>query len=274
MMNYVFRIFLALLMLHASSTYAQCTAPNTAFLPGEHLEFKLKFNWKFVWVNVGTADFSIHDANYRGQKAYRTRLITRGNKTADKLFVMRDTLESITSTELTPLYYRKGAKEGDRYYVDEAWYSYPEGKCRVKHRFLNRHGEVKNSESTRINCVYDMVSMMLKARSFDGSSYKVGDKISFPMVDNGKVETQYLIYRGKKNFKMEGEGDKATYRCLVFSFVEYVKGKEKEVVTFYITDDKNHLPVRLDMYLKFGSAKAFLTRASGVRNPQTSIIEK
>ena len=49
--------------------------------------------------------------------------------------------------------------------------------------------------------------------------------------------------------------------------------RDREVVTFYITDDKNHLPVRLDMYLRFGSAKAFLTEAKGVRNPQTAIIK-
>ena len=55
--------------------------------------------------------------------------------------------------------------------------------------------------------------------------------------------------------------------------MEYEDGKEKEVVTIYITNDKNHLPVRLDMYLRFGSAKAFLTDAKGVRNPQTAIIK-
>ena len=56
--------------------------------------------------------------------------------------------------------------------------------------------------------------------------------------------------------------------------VEYKKGKEKEVITFYVTDDKNHLPVRLDLYLNFGSAKAFLREIKGNRHPLTSIIEK
>ena len=39
------------------------------------------------------------------------------------------------------------------------------------------------------------------------------------------------------------------------------------------TDDKNHIPVRLDMNLNFGTAKAFLTGASGLRNPQDSRIK-
>jgi hypothetical protein len=63
-----------------------------------------------------------------------------------------------------------------------------------------------------------------------------------------------------------------TYRCLVFSFIDDRGKKEKEVITFYITDDMNHTPVRLDMYLRFGTAKAFLSKQSGLRNPQTSIV--
>ena len=54
---------------------------------------------------------------------------------------------------------------------------------------------------------------------------------------------------------------------------EYEKGKYKRIVDFYITDDENHVPVRLDMFLKFGSAKAFLIGMKGVRNPVTSIVK-
>ena len=69
------------------------------------------------------------------------------------------------------------------------------------------------------------------------------------------------------------ENQPVTYRCLVFSFVEKnKKGKEEDVITFYITDDKNHIPVRLDMFLKFGAAKAFLVSMKGLRNPVTSAV--
>ena len=65
-----------------------------------------------------------------------------------------------------------------------------------------------------------------------------------------------------------------TYRCLIFSLVEYdKKGKEKEVITFFVTDDLNHLPVRLDLFLNFGSAKAFLNNVTGNRHPLTSIVK-
>jgi hypothetical protein len=52
--------------------------------------------------------------------------------------------------------------------------------------------------------------------------------------------------------------------------MEREDGKTHELIRFYITDDKNHLPVRLDMFLSFGSAKAYLTGYKGLRNPMTS----
>lgn len=91
------------------------------------------------------------------------------------------------------------------------------------------------------------------------------------MATGRAVEKQTLIYRGKQEYTSE-EG--VTYRCLVFSLVEYNKGKEKEVITFFVTDDRNHLPVRLDLYLNFGSAKAFLRSIKGNKYPLTSIVRK
>ena len=94
------------------------------------------------------------------------------------------------------------------------------------------------------------------------------------MATGRKVENQTLIYRGKKNIKAEDE-DETTYQCLVLSLVEYdKKGREQEVITFYVTDDLNHLPVRLDLYLNFGSAKAFIKDIKGNRHPLTSVVEK
>ena len=55
--------------------------------------------------------------------------------------------------------------------------------------------------------------------------------------------------------------------------MEKENGKYKEIVRFYVTDDANHVPVRLDMFLRFGSAKAFLVGMKGVKAPITSIVK-
>lgn len=254
----------------ALGTMAQCQARNEAFLSGESLEYDLYFNWKFIWLKAGTAEMTTESTDFQGQSAYKTHLLAVSSKRIDKFFRMRDTLTSIYTERLEPLYFRKGAEEGKRYTVDEARFFYDEGRCSVSQRRTYKDGRFVDTEEVSDRCIYDMLSILAQARSFDPQNYKKGDRILFPMATGKKVEEQILIYRGKEDFEAN---DGVTYRCLVFSLVELKGQKEKEVITFYITDDKNHLPVRLDMYLNFGSAKAFLKESRGVRNPQTSVVK-
>ena len=253
------------------SASAQCAAKNEAIQPGERLTYELKFNWKFIWVSAGEAKMDLLPVTYEGKPCYQTTLYSISNKTVDMFFKMRDTLTCVTTERLEPIYFRKGAEEGSGYTVDEARFSYQDGKCIVDQKRARRGRDTIYRKDTLDYCVFDMLSILLQARSFDPASYKIGDKILFPMATGKLVEEQTLIYRGKKNFKAENG---VKYRCLVFSLVEYDAQKmEKEVITFYVTDDKNHLPVRLDLYLNFGSAKAFLRTIEGNRHPLTSIIE-
>ena len=263
----------AMFAVASGTMRAQCTQPNTAFQGGEVLEYSLYFNWKFVWMKAGSARLSTYDAHWEGQSAYKSELITHTNKKLDHYFQMRDTLHSTISRDMRPLYYKKAANEGGKYYVDQVWYKYaPSGKVSIRQRYLSRKGTTSDTAYSSSDCIYDMMSIMLCARSQDGSKLKKGDKLVYPMADGRRVEDITLVYRGKKNFRMRNTG--VTYRCLIFSFVEYKGKKEKEIITFYIPDDDNHMPVRLDMNLKFGVAKAYLSDARGLRNPCESIVEK
>lgn len=269
MIKKIFFIFiLATLSLELK---AQCSSDNTAFKSGETLIYDLYFNWKFVWIKVGSASMNTTQTTYSGKPAWRSYLITRGSKKADKIFVMRDTLTAYMGLDLVPKYYAKKAFEGSTYRKNEVWYSYPNGKCSVKMRYQRDNLTPKISSHTSKYCAFDMISMLMRARSFSAEGMKVGHRINFLMADGKDCEWKSIIYRGKKKFTIENTT--TTYQCLVFSFVEKENGKEKDIVTFYITDDKNHLPVRLDMNLNFGVAKAFLTGARGLRNPQTAKIK-
>ena len=252
---------------------AQCPLPNTAFAPGENLDYQLYFNWKFIWLKAGTANLRIDGGRYGGQDIYRAHLLTRGNKRTDRFFMMRDTITSYLTHDLVPLYYRKGALEGKRHNIDEVWYSYPDGHTHLRQRYVDYKDVEFKKELDADDCYYDMLSMLLRARSFDARNMREGQRFSFKMAHGSRESDEVFVYRGKENFKMEQTG--TTYRCLVFSFVEYNKHKkrEEEVITFYITDDANHIPVRLDMFLRFGTAKAFLSKATAPRHPQTSIVK-
>ena len=261
------------LMLYVVQMQAQCEAKNEAIQVGEKLTYELKFNWKFIWVNAGEAKMDLTSTTYNGKSCYKTDLLCVSNSKVDFFFKMRDTLTCITTPQLQPQYFRKGAEEGSRYSVDEVWFDYTkDGKIKVDQQRRVRGRNTVTAKDIREDCVFDMLSILLQARSYDPKDYKVGDKILFPMATGRRIEEQTLIYRGKKNFEAE---DGMVYRCLVFSLVEYnKKGKEEEVITFFVTDDDNHLPVRLDLYLNFGSAKAYLKTVEGNRHSLTSIVKK
>lgn len=253
------------------TVHAQCGIENTAFKSGEFLSYDLYFNWKFVWVKVGTASMSTVQSTRNGKPAFRSSLITRGNSRLDDYFIMRDTLLCYTDMDLAPIYFRKGAREGKRYYVDELWYTYPGNNCHLKMHRIEDDGTHNWKEAEYKSCIYDMMSIFLRARNFDASKLKVGENIPMPISDAHRLSNSWLKYTGKTTIKMRN--NKSKFRCLVFSFIEREDGKNHELIRFFVTDDKNHLPVRLDLFLSFGSAKCYLTGIKGLRNEMTSKVE-
>lgn len=256
--------------LVAMTLQAQCTFRNTAFQGGEFLSYNLYYNWQFVWVKAGSASMSTVKSRYKGKDAYRASLTTRGNNKVDEMFVLRDTLLAYCSTDMAPLYFRKGAREGSRYTVDEVWYDYKGGSCNLTQRRLRKDGTSKTIHNTREECVFDMLNIFLRARSFNPTGWKKGNVVNIPIADGNGIDKAQLVYNGKTTVKADN-GKK--YRCLELSYKELEDGKYKEIVRFYVTDDDNHIPVRLDMFLKFGSAKAFLTSIKGNRNPISAVVK-
>ena len=246
---------------------------QNAFQIGEQLDYSLYYDWGFMWVKAGTATLTVSKAVYGSDAAYRTRLLMRGSKKADSYFVLRDTLTSyVRVSNLQPLYYCKHDIEGKKRKKREVWYSYQGTNCRARQQYIRSNGNITNKDETRSQQIYDMLSIMLTARNFNTEGWKPGKRIKFLMTDGNGVSEQTLIYRGKTDVKMRDT--KIRYRCLQLSFVEKEDdGDEREVITFFVTDDANHVPVRLDMYLKFGSAKVYLTGSKGLKNTNGAQIK-
>ncbi len=67
--------------------------------------------------------------------------------------------------------------------------------------------------------------------------------------------------------------NKIKYRCLELAYIERKpNSKPREIARFFVTDDANHVPVRIDMNLKFGSAKAYVVGMKGLRGAVSSEV--
>ena len=242
-----------------------------AYRSGETLECLFYFNWKFVWVRAGGAKLIIRDTIYNNRKAQYMSLLSSTNETADAFFKMRDTLTTIfTPGDVQPLYYRKSSVQGRRVYLNEVEYDYlPDGRVNLHQRYV-RDGELRVDKSeTSDKAVYDMMSMLAYARTFDFSGFKPGQRITYPIATGKRLEEQRLVYRGITKIKAD---DGLTYECLEISLVELVDGgKEKVLVNFFVTNDDNHLPILIDLALNFGTAKARLSNRAGLLYPLSPI---
>ena len=184
----------SLMMVMAVAAHAQCAFHNDAFKSGEFLTYNLYYNWQFVWVKAGNASMSTVQSRYNGHPAYRASLTTRGNNRVDQMFVLRDTLLCYSSLDMEPLYFRKGAREGKRYGVDEVFYSYHDGKVKLRQHQLTSSGEHLWAHRTVSHCVYDMLNIFLRARSFNPEGWKSGHEIDFPIADGKNISPARLRY--------------------------------------------------------------------------------
>ncbi len=250
---------------------AQCVAENEAIQPGERLVYDLKFNWKFIWLNAGEASMTVKNVQYDNKECLEGRLLCVTNKTIDRYFPMRDTLVTIAGPQMEPLYFRKGAAEGKRYSVEEGWFSYGKGKCHVKQYRDVRDGGREEMDADYDDCLIDMLGIVLRARSFDASKMVVGMGTEYQMATGRAVKHEVLMYEG---MKVVNTKDNHSYRCHCFTLFDDEGKGGKKAITVYVTDDKNHIPVRIDLYLRFGAAKAYLRSVQNNRYPITSFIRQ
>jgi hypothetical protein len=141
----------------------------------------------------------------------------------------------------------------------------PQGEINISQRYV-RDGKLRVARrDTCTSAGYDMMSMLAYARTLDFSTLKKGQRLSYPVATGKRIEKQQLVYRGVT--KVEGN-DGVTYECLEISLVALdEKNKEKTIINFFVTNDDNHLPVLLDLALNFGTAKARLSRRTGLLYP-------
>lgn len=271
MKKLVTTILVAMALQPVNLLAQQCEVENTAFKEGESVRYDLYFDWGIIWKKVGYATFTTEKTVYEGQSAYDIRLMAVGSKEADMLFKLRDSLQVYMTERLEPLYYKKAAEEGSHYSVDEAWYKRENGVSKV-HQLRTRPGVEDftplESDTEDSRCIYDMLSIIARARNFSAEHFMQGHQTTLPLATGRKVEEETLICLGDNTIKAK---DGKKYACKGFSLYAFDKdGDKKEILRFYITDDANRLPIRIDFYLKIGSAKAYLKEVKGNAHPLTS----
>ncbi|QES90111.1 DUF3108 domain-containing protein [Rhizosphaericola mali] len=251
------------LSIFAQNNEPICTVANTSFRAGESITLNIYYNVIGLYVNAGTANFKTTAEILEGKTVYHVVGTGWSNSKYDWIFKVRDRYESyFDAKDMLPYKFVRNVNEGKYKKSQVAYFYHNDEKV-----------ETESSKTFKINkCTQDVISALYNVRSLDFNSYKTGDKIPFDMYLDEEVYHMYIRYLGKEKITTQyGTFNAIKFKPLLLKGTVF-KGGEK--MTAWVSDDANHIPLRIESPLSVGSIKVDMMSYSGLRYPLSSLIEK
>ncbi|MDR0712802.1 MAG: DUF3108 domain-containing protein [Bacteroidales bacterium] len=260
--SHIITVFLLLLR---SNLFAQeqCPIDTRAFDAGEELKYNAYYNWGFIWLHAGEAEFSVKDKQYNGRKVLHLKAYGTTYKSYDWIFTVREKYQSYIDPEtLMPLWYERDVKEGSYTAFENYIFDYPNRRINTYVQKRDRPGVNGTLELTP--CLLDVMTAIYYFRSVDFNRYQTGDQIPIHMILDSHAYHLYIRYLGKETVKTR---NKTPYRCIkcAIQLVEGTMFKGDEDAVVWVTDDANRIPVVVEAQIVVGSVKAILTEAKGLK---------
>jgi Protein of unknown function (DUF3108). len=252
-----------LLLTHTANAQNEfCGIKNISFKEGEKLVYKVYYNMGRLWVGAGMANFNVSLETFNGKKVYHIVADGTTLKSYEWFYKVRDRYETYIDAEtMLPMKFIRNVNEGGYKIYNNVTFNQNIGQA------VSTNGVFKVP-----NCIQDVLSAIFYARNIDFTKYKPGDKIPFSMFLDDEVFNLYVRYIGKERITTKY----GTFNTIKFSPLlidgTIFKGGEKMMV--WVSDDNNHVPVRVDSPILVGSIKVDLVDYGNLRNPFTGLIKK
>lgn len=230
-----------------------------AFQPNEKISYNVYYNVIGIYVNAGTATFTTSSERFQNSDVFHVVGEGATNPRYDWIFKVRDRYESyFNTTDLQPVKFIRQINEGKYKKHEEVTFDQKANTATTK------KGVYKVPEN-----VQDVISVMYYARNINYDQYKSDDKIPFSMFLDDKVYNMYIHYIGKETVKTKyGTFNAIKLKPLLLKGSIFDGG---EKMTIWVTDDPNHIPVRVESPIVVGSVKVDLMHYENLRHPITAL---
>jgi len=237
-----------------------CGIRNKAFEEGESISYNVFYNVIGLYVNAGNANFSVSLDKMNNRTAYH--VVGRGssNPSYDWIFKVRDRYESyIDTANLQPLKFIRNIEEGGYKKFENITFNQETNTA------VTTEGVYKVP-----GCIQDVLSSIYYARNIDFNKYKPDDKIPFAMFLDNEVYNLYIKYMGKETIKTKyGKFRAIKFKPLLVKGTLFEGG---EKMTVWVSDDPNHIPLRIESPIVVGSVKVDMMQYRNLRYPLSSMI--
>lgn len=234
------------------------TKTNEAFKAGEILSYRLHYGL----MDAGSIVMEVKPEiiNVSGRQVYHIvgNGYTKG--TFDWFFKVRDRYETyIDKDALLPWMFVRRVNEGG--YIINQDYTFNHYTNKVD---VGGGEKIEIPEGTQ-----DMISAFYAARNLEITKAKEGDIFTINSIVDKEIWPLKIRYVGKDIITC----DIGTFRCLKFRPIVQ-KGrifKQEDDLNVWLTDDKNHVPLRAQAKLMVGSIKLDIVDAKNLANPTSKI---
>ena len=238
-----------------------CRLPNTSFKDGEKIKYSIYYNVIGIYVNAGKAEFNTQLTNFEGRDTYTFTAIGKSNSKYDWIFKVRDVYESIVDMKtLLPYQFTRRINEGSFHQTDLINFN-------QKQRTANTLG---NTYSTS-DCTYDVISAIYAARNINYDNLQLNEKVYLNFFLDKELYPSYFKYLGKEQITTQYGTFKAFKLAPLLVKGAMFKGGEQ--MTIWVTDDENHIPVRIQTPIIVGNIKVDMVGYENLRHPLNSLIE-
>ena len=239
-----------------------CGINNVAFKVDEEVSFTVYYAVAGLYVNAGDATFTSKLETINNRPVYHVTGEGKTNGSYDWIYKVRDKYESyIDTATMQPLKFVRNVNEG--------------GYKKYQNITFNKAASTAIATDGVFKvpaCVQDVVSSMYYARNIDFSKLRPDDKIPFSLFLDNEVFNMYIRYVGREEIKTRyGKFMALKIKPLLLKGQIFEGG---ENMTVWVSDDANHIPVRVESPLVVGKVKIDMMSFANLRYPLTSLIRR
>jgi hypothetical protein len=232
--------------------------PNEAFKAGEVLSYRLHYGVMDAGVAVLEVMPQIKEIG--GRKVYHIVGNGYSKGTFNWFFKVKDRYETYLDKDaMVPWYFVRRCDEGG--YIINQDYLFNHYTKKV---------DVGGGQKMDVpEGIQDMLSSFYYARNLDFSQAKEGDVFTVTSFVDKEMWPLKIKYVGKEVIETE----LGKYRCLKFRPIIQTGRifKKEEDLNVWITDDKNHIPMRAQAKILIGSIKMDITSCQNLANPSAKV---
>jgi Protein of unknown function (DUF3108) len=237
-----------------------CGLRNTAFQPGENITYKVYYTLAGVYMPAGEVNFSCAVEPFEGRMVYHMLAKGKTFPFYDNFYKVRDQYESFIDTgSLLPYKFVRQVNEGDYKKYENIRFN------KTGNTVITDKGVFKVPA-----CVQDVLSAMYYARNINFDHSLPGEKIPFTMFLDNQLYPSYIRFVGREIIRTRyGTFHSIKFKPLLIKGTLFESG---EKMTVWVSDDANHVPLRVESAIVVGNVKADMMDYHYLRAPLSSLI--